>query len=211
MSVVVALHLGLLQFNGMNRLTQRSPVFESILLLPNERMPDAIPSAASNKKTKYKVAAKNQNQPTEFIKTDSPVDVPAADSNEIDANKSLDWHDAANAAIRQSLQAATAKPRTREFGISSQQPQQAVAPPSPFTQPAHRLGDIIKTANGDDLVWLSENCYHVVNSDAAHFSSFIAGMPDISKTYVKCKKALGDTQSNSHLFDHLKPPPEVAR
>lgn len=211
MSVVVALHLGLLQFNGMNRFTQHSPVFESILILPTERTPDAIPSTASNKKIKYKAAPKNQMPPAESIKPGSPVDAPAADSNEIDTNKSVDWHEAANTAIRQSLAAAASKSKTLEFGISPQQHQQAVALPSPFTQPAHRLGDTTKTADGDDLVWLSENCYQVANSDASHFASFTIGAPDISKSYVKCKSALGNMQSNSHLFDHLKPQPQVAR
>jgi hypothetical protein len=205
LSVVVLSHIGLLKLPWTSRTTPAPAGFESIVMLLPDKAPPPEPLRIPNN---VEIAgSKNplDKNPIEIKKPDETPDLATTSStSEATAPTPLEWRAVTNAAIQQAAKAITTKPTTRRFGESTQQPRPASEPQTLFTGPAHRFGDTTKTQDGDAIVWLSDHCYQIANSDSSHFMAFATGMPDTSKSYVRCKGSFDKAQSNSHLFDHLK-------
>jgi len=204
--VVVAMHIWLFWVPWTNHTSQLATPIESILLL----LPIESKATTSERKLKHirvpvpQHISSTDEQPAS---DDRAPHLPAAEVPHTEVANQVDWYAAAVAAARQAAKTTATLSTVREFDHSiRQQAPIAIEPPSAFTQPAHRFGDITKTPDGDDVVWLSSNCYQVAKSYADHFKSIATGMPDTGKNTVICKKSIGQSQGNAHMFDSLKHP-----
>ncbi len=208
MSVVVIAHLGLFKLPWVNHPKQQPAVFESIVVLLSDK---ALPPEPSKDSVKGIGPPSPATPPVEVSKSDNPEPMQPSSTNEQKASTPQEWRAAKEAAIRLAAKTATAAPAFRLFGKPIQKPQPTPEPKTIFDEPKHRFGDITETPEGDSIVWLSENCYQITNSDVAHFIAFARGVPDTTKTHVWCSKSIGTPPPNSHLFDDLKREAATAR
>jgi|GEM_PF-4226525 len=219
--VVAALHTGLvwmlwkkqisqsMEAVGWTRPASQPPtMMETLLLLLPAEPSKAAPSAKQPKQIQAPAPQHISSVGKQAVAENRAKPLSAAELPQEKAANPVDWQAVAAATIRQAAQTATTPSKVREFGQSiRQQAPTTTEPPSAFAPSAHRFGDTTKTTDGDNIVWLSKNCYQVANSDAEHFKAFATGMPDMGKGSVTCKKSIGQSQDKAHLFEHLKHPP----
>jgi len=205
-AVVVVVHISLLLLAWTQHTPQPVTPTETILVLVSVS-PKPIPF---EKKQNHSSAPVHQDTSSAHERPQSegrPVHIAAEEAPRAEVAKQIDWYAAAATSARQVAKAATTPSTVREFSHSIRpQTPAPTEPASTFTQPARRFGDITKTSDGDDIVWLSENCYQVANSGANHFRSLVMGMPDTDKNTVTCRNSFGNSQGNAHMFDFLKQP-----
>lgn len=204
MGGVIVFHFGLFRLPWVNHPRQQPALFESIVVrLPNEILPpEPLPRQNNVKDIEQRNSV--ETHPIVANLSDDPDPAQTHGADEQKTTTPLDWRAAKDAAIQLAVKTATAKPTIRSFGQSIQKPQPTSQPRTIFTEPAHRFGDLTETPEGDSIVWLSENCYQITNSDVSHFMAFATGAPDTTKTHVKCYRSIGKKPPNSHLFDDLK-------
>jgi len=204
---VVAVHIWLLGLFWTKDISRPLTRKETILIL----LPIESKATSSERKPKHTLAPPRHQHISSNDQHPAPEDrtlhLAAAELRHSEVANQIDWYAALDTAARQAAKTIATPSMLRELGPSiSPQAPAAIEPPSVFTQPVHRSGAIAKTPDGDDIVWLSSNCYQVTNSSADHFKAFATGMPDTYKSTVVCKKSIGRSQGNAHMFDSLKHP-----
>lgn len=206
--VVIVCHTIILQFLWLRPTKKTVSGDDSILvLLPVNPL---VRSTPDNKSVAGKAAARVHRTLAASSAEQKAINEADASQTEAEprvlATPAIDWRAAAEMAARQAARASAVRPAIRSFGdsSSSSSPLEPSAP-GVFTEPRHRFGETSTMVNGDSVLWLSEHCYQVLNSDESRFRAFSLGTPDTSHGATRCTYPIGKPKANGELFKHLKP------
>lgn len=141
----------------------------------------------------------------------APVPLPAValepeDEPESNAITLPDWEGEARAVARQF---AASKPAPRRFG-----PEPAGEPPvlrsarpphSVFERPLPRVGTAVRMPDGEQILWVSDNCYLSLDSQSLTMREHHA----LKRGITSCQVGVGKRQARGDLFDPIKRKREV--
>lgn len=178
----------------MNRAPQEPAQSAMIWLPAPERMPpEALPSPESL-------------PPAPAVPVPIPVVGPLPEAEaESNAITLPDWESAARAVAREFGR----KPERRRFG-----PEPEVEPPSlksarpphsVFERPLPRVGTTVRTPEGEQILWVSDNCYVSLGSQSLTMREHHA----LKRGITSCQIGVGKRKARGDLFDPIKRPPQA--
>lgn len=134
-----------------------------------------------------------------------PVVIPAPEEEpESNAITLPDWDGEARAVAREFGR----EPERRRFGPEpEQEPRQLKSrrpPPSVFEQPLPRVGTAVRTPEGEQILWVSDNCYVSLGSQSLTMREHHA----LKRGITTCQVGVGKRKARGDLFDPIKRPPK---
>jgi hypothetical protein len=135
----------------------------------------------------------------------TPIVVPAPEEEtESNAITLPDWEGEARAIAREFGR----EPERRRFGPEpEQEPQQLKSkrpPPSVFERPLPHVGTTVRTPEGEQILWVSDNCYVSLESQSLTMREHHA----LKRGITTCQIGVGKRKARVDLFDPIKRPPK---
>jgi hypothetical protein len=139
------------------------------------------------------------------LSTPSPIVVPAPEEEpESNAITPPDWEGEARAIAREFGR----EPERRRFGPEPEQEPQQLESKRPrssvFERPLPRVGTTVRTPEGEQILWVSDNCYVSLGSQSLTTREHHA----LKRGITTCQIGVGKRQARGDLFEHITRPPK---
>ena len=132
---------------------------------------------------------------------DLPFPIPVIDLPADDPSALPDWY----ADARVVAGAVGKEPSYRKFGETPKAPPgrpKEEYPPSIWEKPLERVGKAYRTPEGEQILWVSDQCFISLGSQSLTMADFHKARNGIRR----CNIGLGRREARGDLFDHLKRP-----